>query len=258
MTDPAPKKPRYRLFTDNPLGLGETVALDDEQSHYLSNVMRAEAGETIALFNGHDGEWIGSLATSGKRPRLVTLNRLAKPQSHEPISGPWLLFAPLKKHATDMVIEKATELGASLLWPILTRHTNTERVNVERLRLNARQAAEQCERLSIPEVRDPIRLSDLAGHWPKGRALLMLDETGRGASLPDMLAVSGPGDTAFLVGPEGGFADGELNAVLTIRGATRVTLGTRILRAETAAMAALACWQAVCGDWRKSAFRLMS
>lgn len=243
-------RPRYRLHTEHALATGEAVELTEGQRHYLGSVLRAKPGEAVALFNGRDGEWWSHLAEIGKNRGSLMVETQLRPQSAEVRTGLWLLFAPLKKHTTDMIIEKATELGVSVLWPVLTRNTNAERVNVDRLRANAIEAAEQCERLSVPEVRDPAKLSDVLRDWPGGRTLYALDESGKGAAISDVLAVCGPGEAAFLVGPEGGFAAEDHALLRPSRWVTPVVLGPRILRAETAAMAALTCWQVYCGDWR--------
>ena len=165
--------------------------------------------------------------------------------------GPWLAFAPVKKARTDFIVEKGTELGVSRLWPIFTRHTATQRVNTARLRATAIEAAEQCGRLSIPDVSDPSNLDRLMAEWPADRDLLVLDETGGGRPLAEVAAEAGAGPPpGFLIGPEGGFARTELDELANRSFVTLVGLGPRILRAETAALSALACWQAVAGDWR--------
>jgi len=172
----------------------------------------------------------------------------------------WLCFAPVKRARIDYIAEKATELGVSVLQPVVTRHTIVERVNVERLRANAVEAAEQTERLSVPEVRAPIDLTRLLGGWPAGRRLLMCDETGGGPPIADVLAgldaAARAAPWAIVVGPEGGFAETELALLRRIKDVTAVGLGPRILRADTAALAALAVWQALAGDWRRPTPRL--
>jgi 16S rRNA (uracil1498-N3)-methyltransferase len=172
----------------------------------------------------------------------------------------WLCFAPVKRARIDYIAEKATELGVSVLQPIVTQHTIVERVNVERLRANAVEAAEQTERLSVPEVRAPVDLTRLLGEWPAGRRLLMCDETGGGRPIAEMLtgldADARAAPWAIVIGPEGGFAAAELDALRRIKDVTAVGLGPRILRADTAALAALSVWQSLIGDWRQATPRL--
>lgn len=252
-----PARPALRLFTDAPLNDGASVTLSEGQAHYLHAVMRAAAGEEVALFNGRDGEWVADLAETGKRRASATVRTLLRPQSDEPRPGPWLLFAPLKKDATDMVVEKATELGASHLIPVLTRYTNAARVNTERLTANAIEASEQCERLSVPTVADPEKLDRLLEGWDPTRMLLVMDETGAGSDIASVLTTLPDGaEAAILIGPEGGFEKSELELLHRYPFVIRVTLGPRILRAETAALSALTCWQALRGDWQgRPAFR---
>lgn len=250
------KRPSYRLYVDSPLGAGASVELDAAQAHYLGTVMRARAGEDVALFNGADGEWRASIADIAKKRASLRVTDRLRPQEAEKQQDLWLLFAPVKKQGTDMIVEKATELGATAIWPVFTRFTNTSRVNVERLRATAVEASEQCERLSVPDVREPAKLEDLLLTWESGRTLFVLDETGGGAPMTDVLSTSGSGKTAFLVGPEGGFAKSELDLLRQSAFVTHINMGPRILRAETAAVAGLTCWQALCGDWRaRPAFR---
>ncbi len=227
------------------------VALERAQSHYLTHVMRLAEGDAVALFNGRDGEWRAVIAGGGRHAATLHCENQTRPQRTEP--DVWLAFAPLKKTPTDFLIEKATELGASRLMPVFTRHTAAERVKVERLRAHAIEAAEQCERLSVPEVAEPVTLERLLADWPAGRRLLVLDETGGGRPIADVLAGSGDGPPpvhGLLIGPEGGFAAAELDALRKLSFVTPLGVGPRILRAETAALAALSCWQALVGDWR--------
>ena len=163
----------------------------------------------------------------------------------------WLAFAPLKKSKTDFIIEKSSELGVSRLIPVITMHTNTTRVKLERMRIIATEAAEQCDRMSIAEITKPITLTELLKKWPQQRQLLVPDETGGGNSLKSVLEDSSAQNHGILIGPEGGFSKSELNAMDELSYVTRASLGPRILRAETAAMAALACYQAITGDWKQ-------
>lgn len=246
-----------RLFVESDLGPGDEVPLSDSHAHYLRNVMRRADDAPLLLFNGRDGEWRAALAVRGKSA-LARLVERTRAQTAEP--DVWLCFAPIKRARIDFVAEKATELGASVLQPILTRHTAVERVKVDRLRANAIEAAEQTERLSVPEVREPVDLARLIVAWPTGRRLLVCDETGGG---PPIAAALGALDEAarvapwaIVIGPEGGFAAEELKALRDVPQMLAVGLGPRILRADTAALAALACWQALVGDGRSPTPRL--
>jgi 16S rRNA (uracil1498-N3)-methyltransferase len=241
---------RVRLFVNEALKKDASIAVRGMQCHYLVHVMRIRAGDRIALFNGEDGEWQASVKQARKNGCVLDIGDELRPQEAE--IGPWLAFAPLKKTRTQFVIEKATELGVSRLLPVFTDHTSTERVNLQRLRAYAVEAAEQCDRLTVPKVMEPSDLNDLAADWPDDRRLLVMDCRGGGTPLLDVLSAIGvlvaerrqqpPG---LLVGPEGGFTAAELDDLAALPFATTVALGSRILRAETAALSALACWQAV-------------
>lgn len=253
-----------RLYVDAPLTAGGTVALGQDQTHYLKNVLRLGPGEGVALFNGRDGEWRAEIAAVAKKSAELAVLERTRPQRPEP--DVWLAFAPIKRSRIDFTAQKATELGASLLWPVMTRHTMVDRVNVERLRANAVEAAEQSDRLTVPEVREPVKLDALIDAWPADRALILADETG-GPPIADALSPFGgvpdaqnqntqnqntpnPNTRAgFLIGPEGGFAEAELDRLRNLPFVTRVSLGARLLRADTAALAVLAVWQALAGDW---------
>lgn len=244
-------QPRVRLHIETPLGLGASVELPTAQAHYLTNVMRLTAGDAVCLFNGRDGEWRATIAETKRKSCALAVESLLRAQSPE--ADLWLLFAPLKKARTDYLAEKATELGASLLWPVYTRRTVADRVNLDRLRANAIEAAEQSERLTVPELRAPAKLMEALRDWPAGRRLILCDESGAAKPLADALTDVKPGDPcALLIGPEGGFATDELDALRKLPFVTPVGLGPRVLRADTAALAALACLQALAGDWRQS------
>jgi 16S rRNA (uracil1498-N3)-methyltransferase len=244
---------RIRLFVEDALQHAGSVPLQDMQRHYLVNVMRLRVGDTVALFNGEDGEWRGHVAKIGKTECIVEVGHRLRAQ--KPEVGPWLAFAPLKKICTQFVVEKATELGASRLLPVFTSRTATDRVNLQRLRSYAIEAAEQSHRLTLPIVSAPTTLGDLLAAWPDDRQLLVMDCSGDGKPLLGVLSTicalveegrqQPPG---LLVGPEGGFAERELDDFASLPFARSVMLGSRILRAETAALAALACWQAVDGE----------
>jgi len=242
-----------RLYVEAALVGGRQVDATPQQAHYLKNVMRRASGDEVALFNGRDGEWRARIAAAGRGRCAVALLERARAQRPEP--DLWLLFAPLKKARTDYLAEKATEIGASLLWPVFTRRTQAERVNLERLRANAIEAAEQSERLTVPELREPAKLNEALARWPADRRLLLCDESGAGRPIADALAPCGAADAApakwaVLIGPEGGFARDELDALHKLPFVTAAGLGPRILRADTAALAALVAVQALVGDWK--------
>ncbi|MBF0335593.1 MAG: 16S rRNA (uracil(1498)-N(3))-methyltransferase [Alphaproteobacteria bacterium] len=240
-----------RLHVDACLAEGADVAVSPAQAHYLGSVMRLGPGDPVILFNGRDGEWASRLAeVTRKAARLVVETRL-RPQTPEP--DVWLLFAPPKGPRLDFVTEKATELGAALLRPVFTRRSVVTRVNEEKMRAHLIEAAEQCERLTVPVLAPPAPLDRALAEWPSDRRLFVLAEHGPSRPLAEALT---PGPAGFLVGPEGGFDKTELDALAGLPFAVAVGLGPRILRAETAALAALACWQARHGDWAASpAFR---
>lgn len=234
--------PSIRLFVGGALEAGAAVQLERGQSHYLVNVMRQGAGARVLLFNGRDGEWLGEISAADRKSAVISALSRTRPQDAEP--DVWLLFAPLKKDRTDFLVEKAAELGASRLIPVVTQFTQSARLNVERLRATATEAAEQSRRLTVPEIDEPKPLARVLDAWPGDRRLVFLDETGMGAPLADVLA-GGVDALAFLIGPEGGFAPGELDALRNLTFSVAADLGPRILRAETAAAAALAIRQSV-------------
>lgn len=246
----APYSPGIRLYVEAPLAAGATVVPSAEQHHYLRNVMRTPAGAAVTLFNGRDGEWLASVRSLGRKGAALAVT--ARTRRQEPEPDLWLCFAPVKKARIDFVAQKASELGVSALQPVLTRHTQVARVNEARLRANAIEAAEQCARLTVPAVFPAAKLDALMTEWPADRHILLLDETQTGIPIVDTLRRRG--DTrghpwAVFVGPEGGYAPEELDLLRRFPNVTPVGLGGRLLRADTAAIAALACWQAVLGDW---------
>jgi 16S rRNA (uracil1498-N3)-methyltransferase len=222
-----------RLFVPAPIAEGTEIALDEAQSHYLANVMRAAVGDSLRIFDGASGEWRATVTTISRKKVVLTAEQKTRPQAPEPDA--WLCFALLKRAKTDMVVEKATELGVSVIQPIITARTNADHVNLDRLRAIAVEAAEQCERLAVPEIRAPLPLARLMADWPADRPLFIADERRTSALL-------GPtqGPVALMTGPEGGFTEQELEAIARTPQVTRVSLGARILRAETAAIAGLA------------------
>lgn len=239
---------RVRLFVEADLAAGAAVELATAQAHYLRTVMRHEPGDEIALFNGRDGEWAAHLATLERGRASAVADQALRPQADGPDVR--LLFAPVKRGPLDLIVQKATELGVAALWPVETRRTIVERVNLDRLRAIAVEAAEQCGRLTIPDIRAPQALDEALAGWPGERPLLLCDETGAAPPIARALGGLGRGPAAFVIGPEGGFSETELDRLRGLPFVTPVALGPRILRAETAALAALACWQALCGDWR--------
>ncbi|MBI5163572.1 MAG: 16S rRNA (uracil(1498)-N(3))-methyltransferase [Magnetospirillum sp.] len=241
--------PRLRLFVAADLAPGAGIVLPREQAHYLANVMRAAVGEAVLAFNGRDGEWRAHIGALGKAAATLVLDAQTRPQAAEP--DLWLLAAPLKKDRVDLVAEKAAELGAAALWPVMTRRTGIARVNTDRLRAHLIEAAEQCERLTVPALMPPLALDTVLAGWDAARILLFLDEGGSGPPLAAVLPGLPDGPLAILVGPEGGFAPEERAALARLPFARPVSLGPRILRAETAAIAALAVVQALKGDWNR-------
>ncbi len=239
-----------RLFVDVPLAADAPVSLDRPRSHYLKDVLRREPGATVLLFNGRDGEWEATIEAIAKGGARLALRRRSLPQS----AGPdlWLVFAPLKRERVGLLVEKATELGCRVLQPVFTQHTAVARINIDRLRAHAMEAAEQTARLDLPELREPRRLAELLRDWPAARRLILCAESGGAAPIAEALAKLPRGAPyAVMTGPEGGFAPGELDALRKLPFVTPVGLGPRVLRADTAAVAALACWQALLGDGRE-------
>jgi 16S rRNA (uracil1498-N3)-methyltransferase len=245
-------KPAARLYVSADLAAGQAVELSPGQAHYLRNVLRLGGGAEIALFNGRDGEWQGRIDGIGKGRCSAALEEQTRRQQAEP--DLWLVFAPVKRARIDYLVEKATELGVSGLFPVRTARTIVERVNGERLQANAIEAAEQTERLTVPLVHPPETLAALIARWPAGRRLIVGDERGRAPPIAETVAgLRGPisAGAAVLIGPEGGFTESELDGLANLPFVSLVSLGPRVLRADTAALAALAIVQAIAGDWRK-------
>jgi 16S rRNA (uracil1498-N3)-methyltransferase len=236
-----------RIHVDDALASGGTVGLGPDRAHFLKHVLRLGPGAELALFNGKDGEFRARLDGVGKG--WASLAVLEQRRAPAPEPDLWLVFAPLKFARIDFLAQKATELGVSALVPVFTRRTIVERVNHDRLRANAVEAAEQSERLSVPEVREAQRLEQVIGAWPQGRRLYVCAERGDAQPIAKALQQQGPaGPAAILTGPEGGFDPGELDGLGKLDFVTPVSLGRRILRADTAAVAALAVWQALCSE----------
>ncbi len=236
-----------RLFVEENLQTGIDLEIKASQFHYLKNVMRLAIGAEVTLFNGRDGEYLAEITDSGKHSMTVKLMKQSRPQSDDP--DIWLIFAPIKKSRLDMIAEKATELGVAKLVPVITDHTKVERVKTDRLRANAIEAAEQCRRLTVPEITEPMPLQKLLDNWDVTRRLLVMDETtvedgDAGVSMATLgKSKDGQACDAILIGPEGGFSASELDLLGNLPFVTKVSLGGRILRAETAALAALTLWQ---------------
>jgi 16S rRNA (uracil1498-N3)-methyltransferase len=237
-----------RLFVDHSLSEGEQITCTPEQASYLRAVLRLGDGDEILIFNGRDGEWRARLAEAGKRGAVLEAQSLVRAQT----GGPDIhyLFAPLKRSRLDYMVQKATEMGVARLSPVITRHTVAERVNLERMRANAIEAAEQCGILRVPEVAEPVKLPALIEAWDASRRLIFCDEGAEQASPLAALSALPPGPVAVLIGPEGGFSPDERAMIRARPGAVALSLGPRIMRADTAAVAALALVNAALGDWR--------
>ncbi|HEY3908825.1 MAG TPA: 16S rRNA (uracil(1498)-N(3))-methyltransferase [Stellaceae bacterium] len=238
-----------RLYVEGELMPGAALELAPGPAHHLRTVLRLAAGAAVAAFNASDGEWLCRIAESSRSRVTIAAERRLRTAAPEP--DLWLLFAPIKRARLDWLIEKATELGVSLLLPVWTRRTEVERLNLDRLRAHAVAAAEQSERLSVPALRLPQALDEALAAWPVERRLVVCDETGAGEPIAEAAARLGRGPMALLTGPEGGFAETELDILGKFSFVTRVGLGPRVLRADTAALAALAVLQASAGDWRR-------
>jgi len=238
---------KVRLHVDAALSGGARVVLEDAQAHYLLHVMRAKTGDLVSLFNGRDGEWLARIAETAKRNCTLLCEKQTRAQDVTP--DVWLCFAPIKKTPADYVVQKATELGVRALQPVFTRRTIVTRVNEERMRANAIEAAEQSERLTVPEIREPVALDKLLQAWPRERVVLFCDEGGDAQPIAKAAAKIETNSIAILTGPEGGFDPAERDLIRAQSFVVPATLGPRILRADTAALASLSIWQALKGDW---------
>ncbi len=238
-----PPKSLPRLFVEAPLGEGANFDLDAGQANYLGNVLRMKEGGELLVFDGTSGEWLARIAEVGKRRMTLTVER--RTREPETIPDVWLAFAPVKRARIDWLVEKATELGAARLIPVTTERTIVDRLNLDRLRSHIIEAAEQCGRTLLPELAEPVPLARFLKQ-DGTRALYFADESGGEAAA----SAFKPGAATILTGPEGGFTDDERAAIRAARNAHPISLGPRILRAETAALAALAAFMATTGDWR--------
>lgn len=242
---------KIRLCVDQPLGPGQSLPLTEAQAHYLFGVMREAVGSRVLVFNGRDGEWLAEVTEAGKRKGSLTC--VAQTKAQRGLPDLWLMFAPVKKARTDFIVEKAVELGAARIVPISTDYTNAERLRRDKAEAHVREAAEQCGALNLPEVTEIAPLAKLLAGWDPARRILWADEDAAGQS-PALAALGAeaPGPWAILIGPEGGFSPAERVQLRALPFVRPVALGPRILRAETAALAALVLWQAALGDWAQT------
>jgi 16S rRNA (uracil1498-N3)-methyltransferase len=241
-----PPRSAPRLFVDGPLSEGEDVRLDGQPAHYLLRVMRAGEGDAVILCDDATGEWAAEVTSAGRRD--LSLRLVRRLREREQVPDFWLCAALLKKDRYDLVLEKATELGVRRIVPVLARRCVADRLNPERAHTIVTEAAEQCARTALPELAGPVKLDSLLRDWPQDRALFFADEQGGDLAAAAFAAHQGP--AALLIGPEGGFDDAERAAVRALSQARPITLGPRILRGETAAIAATALWMGVAGDWQ--------
>jgi 16S rRNA (uracil1498-N3)-methyltransferase len=243
------EKVATRLYLSAELTEGGMTEIDAAQSHRLRHVLRLGPGAPVAAFNARDGEFLCRVVELGRSRGSLAIESCSRTAVSE--AGPWLLFAPIKRLRLDWLIEKGTELGVDAFVPVMTARTQPERLNRERLLAHAIAASEQSERLSVPEIRPLALLGKVLGEWPTARRLILCDETGGGGPIAETLAEMPAGTpVAILIGPEGGFTETELDALANLPFVKQGGLGPRVLRAETAALAALAAYQAIAGDWR--------
>ncbi|MBK6719014.1 MAG: 16S rRNA (uracil(1498)-N(3))-methyltransferase [Sphingomonadales bacterium] len=241
-----PPQSTPRLFVESPLADSIELSVSGPQAHYLISVMRMKIGSPIKLFDSISGEWLAEVAIIGKRDLILRVT--GQLRAREAVPDIWLLAAPIKKARIDLVAEKACELGVARYQPVITRRTVIERLNMDRLRSHMVEAAEQCGRTMLPDMAEPIKLAALLRAWPTDRILYFADESGGEPFANAAAARQGP--AAILIGPEGGFDDEERTAIRAHPQSVPISLGPRILRAETAAIAALSIWMASAGDWR--------
>lgn len=240
-----PPRSAPRLFVETALGEGVAVPIEGNGAHYLLSVMRVHEGDVVLLFDGQSGEWAASPEQIRKRDLVLRCTKQTKPP--ESVPDFWLCAAPIKKGRIDLVAEKACELGVARLVPVLTERSVVDKVKLDRLHAHLVEAAEQCGRTALPALAEMIPLARLLADWPAERALFFADELG-GAPMNQVFAAN-PGPAALLIGPEGGFTSAERDLIRAVPQARPISLGPRILRAETAAIAATACWMAANGDW---------
>lgn len=239
-----PPKSLPRLYVETSLGAGASIELDAGQANYLGNVMRLKQGDQLLVFDGISGEWLAEIAESGKKRMILFIAQPTRPQERAP--DLWLAFAPVKKGRVDWLVEKAVELGVSRLLPVVTRRTVVDRLNLDRMRAHIIEAAEQCGRTALADIEEPVKLDAFLKQRDGERMLYFADETGGEAAATAFQ--SGP--ATILTGPEGGFTSEEAAAIRSAPFSKAISLGPRILRAETAALAAIAAWMSAVGDWR--------
>ena len=236
---------KIRLFVDHTLGEAQSVPLNKDQAHYIFSVMRKSIGETILIFDGNNGEWEASIEEISKKSGVLFCIKQTKPQIMPP--DLWLFFSPLKKVRTDFIVEKATELGVAKIIPVQTEHTNADRIKLTRLSAHAIEAAEQCGGTYIPKIEELQKINEVLENFPPDRRLLFCDEKLQASEVN--LENLKKGKWAILVGPEGGFSEIERNHLKGLKFTFSISLGPRILRADTAAVAAISLWQNYLGDW---------
>jgi 16S rRNA (uracil1498-N3)-methyltransferase len=239
-----PPKSLPRLYVKTPLALGTPVEVDAAQANYLGNVMRLKEGDRLLIFDGNSGEWLAAIAAAGKKWMTLAVTEQTRPQ--EAVPDLWLAFAPVKKGRVDWLVEKAVELGVARLLPVVTQRTIVDKLNLERMRAHIIEAAEQCGRTALAEIDEPAKLDEFLKNRDQARRLYFADETG---GEPATSAFQ-PGPALILTGPEGGFTVNEAAAIRATPNSIPISLGPRVLRAETAALAAVAAWMASAGDWR--------
>ena len=236
---------KIRLFVDHTLGEAQSVPLNKDQAHYIFSVMRKSIGETILIFDGNNGEWEASIEEISKKSGVLFCIKQTKPQIMPP--DLWLFFCPLKKVRTDFIVEKATELGVARIIPVQTEHTNVDRIKLSRLSAHAIEAAEQCGGTYIPKIEELQKIKEVLENFPPNRRLLFCDEKLQASEVN--LENLKKGKWAILVGPEGGFSEIERNYIIGLKFTFSISLGPRILRADTAAVTAISLWQNYLGDW---------
>jgi 16S rRNA (uracil1498-N3)-methyltransferase len=236
-----------RVYVEDALSPGARIELDDAPSHHVAVVLRAGEGDALHLFNGRDGEWRAAITRIAKGAVTVVVERQTAPQRNVP--DVHLLAAPVKRTPFDYLVQKATELGVARIRPVITRRTIVDRVNEDRMRANAIGAAEQSGRLDVPAIDAPVALHKLFQNWPADRRVMFCDEAGDALPAAEALAKAGRGSWAILTGPEGGFDPAEREMIRTLSVTVPVALGPRIMRADTAALAAITIWQSTLGDW---------
>ena len=239
-----PPRSLTRLFVEAPLGAGVTVSVEGAQANYLGNVMRMKAGDRLLLFDGSSGEWLADVVDAGRKRVTLAVREPTRPQ--EAVPDLWLAFAPVKKGRVDWLVEKAVELGVARLVPVVTARTIVDKLNLDRMRAHIVEAAEQCGRTALAAIDEPVKLDGFLRGHDAARALYFADETGGEPAV----ATFSPGPATILVGPEGGFTPEEALAIRAAPNSKAISLGPRILRAETAALASIAAWMAAAGDWK--------